>query len=247
MTCIFCKEPADASRVEHILPESLGGKGWACLPEGLVCAKCNQYFGSKVEAPALGSYPFLPFRLLLGIPTKHRKATFMQSTLGTLRSCPTPGIIGLDPSSSALEIRLGEITQVRILAEPTEPLAVCRLLLKMGVEVIARDNPSDARSTRYDAARAFARSPQTIQHWWFLIACDHSRLFARFKDGVSKADWGNGVSLSTIDIGGAEMFHLRLLEMSLFTPLEPAIYPAPDLGKNEPEWQLYEVNGGRPR
>lgn len=59
MNCIFCKQDSRASRkVEHILPESLGGGDWACLPIGCVCDDCNQYFGSKIEQRAIACYPF---------------------------------------------------------------------------------------------------------------------------------------------------------------------------------------------
>lgn len=245
MRCIFCEGNADASPEEHILPESLGGKKWACLPAGLVCGKCNQYFGSKVEAPALNSFPFLPFRLLLGIPTKRGRAPFLKTTLGTVRSGLSPGTLGLDPDNVNIEHSLakGEITQIRILAEPTDPLAVCRLLLKMGLEVVARDSPDEAHTPRFDAARSFARKPQANQRWWFLVACDYPRLFARFKEGISVSEWVSGVSLSTVEQGRADIFHLRLLEMSLITPLEPQVAPGKDLRMNEPEWQLFEVGG----
>lgn len=241
--CLFCRERADASREEHILPESLGGKQWACLPEGIVCSKCNQYFGSKVEGPALGSFPFLPFRLLLGIPTKKSRAPSYRAMSGTLRSGSSPGTLGLDPESDRIEqlVSEGQITQVRLLAEPAHPVAVCRLLLKMGLEVVARTSLQDALSTRFDAARVFARMPRRSQRWWFLVACDHQRLFKRFQEGVSPSAWASGVSLSTVEEDGAEIFHLRLLELSLMTPLQPVFEPAPELRSKEPEWRLFEV------
>lgn len=244
MSCIFCSGTVDASCEEHVLPESLGGKEWACLPSGLVCAKCNQYFGAKVEAQALSSFPLLPFRLLLGIPTKKRKAPALETHLGMLRSGISPGTLGLDPANNSIERRVngGEITQIRILAEPTEPLAVCRLLLKMGLEVLANDSPDAARSSKFDAARTFARSPQGNQQWWFLVACDHTRLFARFREGVSAAAWAKGVSLSISQEQGAAVFHLRLLDMSLITPLEPKFQPSDELRNNEPDWRLFEVS-----
>lgn len=246
MTCVFCKGLVEESRIEHILPESLGGGDWACMPNGLVCATCNQYFGSKVESKALGSYPFLPFRLLLGIPTKHKKAPFMKTTIGTLKSAQVPGRLGLDPSSDDVEqaILNDEIAQVRILAEPVEPLAVCRLLLKMGLELLAC-NSEDAHLPRYDAARKFARSPHPNSRWWFLITCDFERLFLRFRNGVSSLDWENGVSLSIENADGGDVFRLKLLDMNLFVPLEQRVEAAPDLRGFAPEWQVYDVVAGR--
>lgn len=241
--CIFCRHEANDTNVEHILPESLGGGDWARLPPGVVCGKCNQYFGAKVEAPALGSYPFLPFRVLLGIPTKRRRAPFLKAMPGTVSSSPSPGRIILEPATPNIHDRIlrGEITQLRLLAEPSDPVAVCRLLLKMGLEVIGADAPSDARLLRFDAAREFARSPRRNQRWWFLVACDHQGLFRRFERGVSRAEWRKEVSLSTYIQAGVEVFHLRLLNMSLITPLEPAMQPAEELRLNEPSWRLFEV------
>jgi hypothetical protein len=242
MACLFCRKPVDGSRIEHILPESLGGGDWACLPDGLVCANCNQYFGSKVESKALGSYPFLPFRLLLGIPTKHKKAPFMTTTLCTLKSSHKPGHIGLDPFSNEVEqgILRNEVTQVRIIAEPTEPLAGCRLLLKMGLELLGCED-GKANLSRYDAARKFARSPQKNSRWWFLIACDFEGLFLRFKNGISLLEWQKGISLSIDDACGGDVFHLKLFEMSLIVPLDEQIEASQDIRESGPEWQVFDV------
>jgi hypothetical protein len=240
MNCIFCKKPTDGSRLEHVLPESLGGKEWALLPRGIVCSGCNQYFGSKVEALALSSYPFLPFRLLLGIPTKHNKPPKMETALGELKSGPTQGFLGLDPSNDEIQLAIadGRISQLCILAEPTETLAVCRLLLKMGLEAVANESVETALSPKYDSARQFARSPQPSASWWFLVCTDHARLFRRFVHGITPAEWVGGVALETADIGGAEIFHLKLLDMDILTPLQPNVVPSfQELP--EPDYRLF--------
>lgn len=140
MSCIFCRRKAEGSTLSHILPASLGGEEWACLPDGLVCSRCNQYFGEKVENYALGSFPFLPFRLMLGIPTRKGKAPAMKTHLGMLRSGPFPGQIGIDPITPEVEasINSGSTSQLRILAEPSEPLAVCRMLVNSALLLILR-------------------------------------------------------------------------------------------------------------
>jgi hypothetical protein len=242
-TCIFCKEAVTDSRIEHILPESLGGKDWACLPPGLVCGKCNQYFGAKVETLALGSFPFQAFRVLLGIPTKRGRASFLESTVGTIKGSPLAGKIGLDPRSEGIEkgVLAGSVTQVRLLAEPTESLAVCRLLLKMGLEVVAADSHAGALATRFDFARRFARSPRLGDRWWYLLVCNHERLFQRFGHGVTAAEWASAVSLSTTDHEGCEVFRLQLLDMNMLIPLEPRMQPADELRTNEPDWRVFEV------
>lgn len=241
-SCIFCREPAAGRRVEHILPESLGGKDWATLPPGVVCDGCNQYFGSKVEGPALNSFPFSPFRLLLGIATKKGRRPKMGSALGVLRSGPQ-GTLDIEPRNAATAeaIASGRISQLRIPAVPTEPVAVCRLLLKMALEVVADASKEDALSQRFNEAREFARAPAKGAQWWFLIATDHTKLFERFRRGVSYGEWLRNVHLSISEVEGEDVFHLKLLDLSLITPVRPVFEPAPDLADNEPEWIVHSV------
>lgn len=242
--CIFCKaEKGPFSATAHILPEALGGKQWACLPPDLECNNCNQYFGAKVEGLALNSFPFLPFRLLLGIPTKKNNPPKMKTRLGTLKGSLFPGIIGLDPVSEKIEEAIvnGQITQLRILAEPTEPLAVCRLLLKMGLEAVANDSYDDAMDTKFDVARTFARKPHRGEKWWFLLHCDHDLLFEKFKRGITLQDWVDEVKLEVIDIKGAEVFHVKLLDMSLIAPLEQKVIPHDLDILPKPDYCLFQV------
>lgn len=54
-TCIWClgKEPNSSfTSVSHILPECVGNDRQQTLPKGVVCDKCNNFFGQKIE-PAL--------------------------------------------------------------------------------------------------------------------------------------------------------------------------------------------------
>lgn len=247
MTCIFCKQDATGSSISHVLPASLGGEEWACLPDGLVCSRCNQYFGEKVESLALGSFPFLPFRVFLGIPTRKGAPPAMETYLGTIKASIAPGQIGIDPATTEIEeaIRTGRITQFRIRAEPTESTAVCRMLVKMGLEVVAQDSPDDARSQKFDSARMFARYPAKGTQWWFVINTNHELLFSRFRNGISLRNWANGVSLSVIRFDEFEAFRLQLLDMIIFTPLDGRVLH-PDIGDfsedfSEPDYRLFRV------
>jgi hypothetical protein len=243
MICIFCKKPAIRSSVSHILPASLGGEEWACLPDGLVCRQCNQYFGEKVERLALDSYPFLPFRVLLGIPTRKGNAPEMSTHIGTIKGSLRPGQIGIDPAMPEVEeaIQAGKITQLRILAEPTDPVSVCRMLVKMGLEVVAKDSPNDARNSKFDSARAFARSPSRGTRWWFVVNTKHEELFSKFRNGISIEEWMNGVNLSVCQFDEFEAFRLQLLDMIIFTPLDSRVL-APDMKEfPEPDYQLFEI------
>lgn len=246
MTCIYCDKSASGSSVSHIFPASLGGEEWACLPDGLVCSQCNQYFGEKVESRALQSFPFLPFRVFLGIPTKKGKPPKMSTYLGLIEGDGHAGHVGITPHNAALEagINEGAITQMRIAAEPTEPEAICRMLVKMGLEVVAADSPSDARSPKFDSARNFARHPKKGSQWWFLVMTDHAKLFTKFRGGLSMHDWINGVSLSVSKFPEFEAFRLQLLDMIILTPLDGRVQPPVMDELPEPEYQLFQVTIG---
>jgi len=130
---------------------------------------------------------------------------------------------------------------MRILAEPTEPVAVCRMLVKMGLEVVAMDSPDDARSPKFDSARVFARRPAKGMEWWFFINTNHTGLFAKFRNGISIEDWVNGVSLSVHQFDEFEAFRLQLLDMIIFTPLDVRVL-LPNMQEfSEPDYRLFHV------
>lgn len=240
MTCLFCRGILDKSSQSHVLPASLGGEDWACLPEGVVCSGCNQYFGTKVEAHALGSFPFVCFRIFFGIPTRKKRAPQMETRLGTMRAGTRSGTIGIDPGCDVVEQKLagGQISQLRILAEVTEPLAIARMLLKMGLETIALDDHELALSSRFDEARRFARDPQMGTSWWFLLHVNHQALFSRISAGITGPDWSEGVSMSTAPIEDSELFRLQLMDISAVIPMESRIQPPPLDDLPEPDYRL---------
>jgi hypothetical protein len=58
MICIFCKHDSSASKsVEHVIPQSMGNLEHT-LPAGVVCDRCNTYFGQKVEKPLMETQYF---------------------------------------------------------------------------------------------------------------------------------------------------------------------------------------------
>ena len=97
--CIFCLTvDGSFSTREHILPESLGGGDWATLPDGLMCDRCQNAFGTRVEKKALADYPFNLLRTFLGIPTKKGKAPFFDCWEGRISGSPFLGCFGYDPA-----------------------------------------------------------------------------------------------------------------------------------------------------
>ena len=245
--CIFCRTIEGPFKTrEHILPESLGGGDWAILPKGLFCDACQNRFGSTIEQQALADYPFSLLRVILGIPTKQGKAPWMNSFEGILEAGPCPGTLGYDPAPPFRKSTESKQKSVmRILAEPQKPTFICRMLLKMGLELIAADNPRDIFHQKFDAARQFALKGNKDEKWWYLQREDMATVPVYIKKGVKKLKWGDDVFLDTIVVGEAnnqaEVFHLKLLYLDFFVPLEPQIGPPPMAEFKEPEYRLFYV------
>ncbi len=242
--CIFCKTTSGKFTTrEHVLPESLGGGDWALLPDGLFCDDCQNKFGSTIEQQALADYPFSFFRVFLGVPTKKGKAPWLKSWEGEVYGCPKPGRIGYDPAQEfAGALENGTKTQMRLIAEPRKPDFVCRTMIKMGIEVVAADNASDALQEKFDPAREYALTGKKDAKWWYLQREDMTQASNLISKGITPKEWFDGVQMNTELIEGtAEVFHLKLLYLDVITPLEPCIQPPNMTELPEPGYRLFVV------
>lgn len=242
--CIFCKSTTGSFTTrEHILPESLGGGDWSILPDGLLCDNCQNRFGSSIEQQALVDYPFSLFRVFLSIPTKRGRAPWFNSWEGIIKASLQPGLIGYEPSGSFKNaIEDGRKSQIRLLAHPLKPQMVCRFLLKMGLEVVAADNPQAVFDEKFDKARNFALLGGRHGDWWYLQYEDISTAARYMTRGVTLQEWVEDIKLEVAIIeDDAEVFHLKLLYMNLFAPLESRIQPPPKDSLIEPEYRLFVV------
>ncbi|MBE0552437.1 MAG: hypothetical protein IH625_01980 [Rhodobacteraceae bacterium] len=234
MICVFCLCEKEGQRsVEHIIPESLGGGDWAVLPPETVCDLCNQYFGAKVESEVLQDYPLNVLRLFSGVRTKKKKWAIIDHPIGKLSASPYDRVIGLEPSSEDIEYQLltGNRTQFRIIAETKNPLLLCRFLLKVALECVARDCVLNAMKVRYAEARRFARSPQRGDSWWFMYRFDPSA------DGRQNKE----VQAEIVEIEDAELGLISIYGCKFLVPLHRRIvYEASDL--QEPEYRYFAVN-----
>jgi len=242
--CIFCKSVTGTFTTrEHILPESLGGGDWAILPDGLLCDDCQNCFGSSVEQQALADYPFSFFRVFLSIPTKKGKVPWFNSWEGTIKASLQPGLIDYEPSGSFKNaIEGARKSQIRLLAHPLKPQMVCRFLLKMGLEVVAADNPQAVFDEKFDKARNFVLLGEKWGDWWYLQYEDTSAASYYITHGVTPQEWVENIKLEVEIIkADAEMFHLKLLYMDLFTPLETRVKPPPMDCLSEPEYRVFLI------
>lgn len=149
------------SRVEHIIPQSMGGDEIA--PPGLVCDTCNQYFGKEVEQVALDS-PVLAFqRSSLCIPTKKGKYSSYQGFRFEVIGQPSgePAVV-FPPEKLKYVLKHGRAQMI----VPIFGLgAITRLLLKMGLEFLAVSEAADVYSAAFDSARKAARAPDPGGRW----------------------------------------------------------------------------------
>lgn len=186
MDCLFCKSDGPYSTVEHIIPESLGNKH--LLLREQVYDKCQGYFGKEIEQYVLRRSPLGFWRVHAGVPTKHGKPpkySFGQPTrdkgIFPDRSPSNDDSLELfidedgdrrfhikdDRKLDRLES--GETTTFRLTLTPKMLHMMGRMLGKIGLEMLARDHPDVARSTRFDAIRQFARFGQPTGFLWPLF------------------------------------------------------------------------------
>lgn len=241
--CIFCNDTSGKFTThEHILPESLGGGNWAVLPNGLFCDTCQNRFGSEIEQQALRDYPFSFLRVFMGIPNKKGKAPWLPSWEGTVRASLQPGTFGFDPALPFEKaVNDGIKTQIRLVAQPQKPDMICRFLLKMGIEVVATDNPEDVFQNKFNHARKYALTGDKTVPWWYLQNERSDEASRLIMQGVTEAEWFTTVKLEVIKLDGEqEIFHLRLLYLDLFVPLTTNVKPHFD-SLQEPEFRLFRV------
>jgi len=232
VTCIFCRNESDSRNIGHIVPESLGGKNSPIGKTGVTCDACNQYLGQKVEAKALQSFPFVGYKVIAGIPSKHGAMASVQASIGTIRATGRFGIFELYPRSVELGKRVGagEVTQLRILAEVTEPLAVCRMLLKIGLELLGKHFYEVAISDRVAAACDFARRPKRGNSWWFLLRSNP-------EDYLLKKDDPSDSAIEIRECEGVLVTVMHLSGMSAMIPLETGTLPPSKKELSEPEYR----------
>lgn len=219
VVCIFCGG-GRCSSTAHIIPESLGGPNSPVGRAGVTCDSCNQYFGHKVESRALRSFPFTCFRVLQGVRSKKGALPNFAAMIGTVHASGVPGVVQVDPRSEKIGrmIADGQVTQFRLLAEITEPLAVCRMLLKIGLEQLGKHFYEVAASERVGAAREFARRPRRGDRWWFIVRTDPEKCIGK---AMALAD----LSIEIIERGGVLVSVMKLPGISTLVPLEARALP----------------------
>ena len=188
MRCIFCKQDSSTSRSsEHVIPESIGSKK-RILPRGMVCDKCNNYFGRKVKEPVLSHPSMRNVRAWYRVPNKRGKHPSMVGNLaGTdiavgLR-LDHDGRLCIQPERGSDLDRLresiqpdadGNLSNALIFKIDIDPpkREMSRLLSKMALETVAELFASDSGDTAavvdsefFDSIRTYARYGTNYPDW----------------------------------------------------------------------------------
>jgi hypothetical protein len=164
--CLFCRTTAGPfNRIEHPIPESLGNDDLT-LEKGFVCDRCNQYFGSKVEARVLASPPFNIERTTQAIRTKKGKlASFHEKDLSLFSTGSANALFVASQGDD--KKTLEKIS--RGLVIPQEPRSYDNLFvsffLKLCLELLLTVEGGVPYSPLFDAARRCARYGEGCTEW----------------------------------------------------------------------------------
>lgn len=134
---------------EHIIPESFGNKEHT-LPPGVVCDKCNNYIGRKVEKPLLDSPYFKEQRFKMSVPSKENKIPMIggihlqsRTLIELMKRSDEDGIsIGAAPGEDesqwiqALTEQKNGTLIIPIVSPPND-YVISRFIAKVGLEVLA--------------------------------------------------------------------------------------------------------------
>jgi len=173
-TCLFCESTGPFTRPEHIIPEALGNDDLVLRHE--VCDKCNQYFGTNIEAFVLGKTPLGFWRTFLGIQKKRGKLPHVDLSHPKEQKGRWAAIHPLHDNlvgftchdDYSVSVNVGDSEIAKGIADGTRdqftfvftPLVLFRMgqfLCKVGLELLCLDNARAARSNVFDKARKYAR------------------------------------------------------------------------------------------
>jgi hypothetical protein len=170
--CIFCgsTKANQFETKEHIVSESLGGK--EILPEGLVCDKCNRYFGKAFEKEALDSEKIKFLRALERIPSKRGRIPVAAGEKGEIfvDGNTEPKIIPNSPGQGDKKIiSIPSIPSKKAIVSfkfpPSHPGHLLRMLLKIGLEYLAIEQSENMFDPQFSKAKKVVRSPTPGWKW----------------------------------------------------------------------------------
>lgn len=174
-TCLLCGPTSnDFKSRSHAFPEAVYPGGPA-LPPGIICDKCNNYVGRKLE-PVLLGYPIIALPLQMGeLPGKRGKP---RSRIGIFDRDVVPD------AAITFEIEEPEITSdpyagkkakfsINPVVDPAFDIGrLRRALHHIGFVLLAiQEGKEVAAQATYDPVRKYIRAPKKNEHWpfWQLV------------------------------------------------------------------------------
>lgn len=180
--CLFCRGKGPFNSVEHIVPVSLGND--KDVLKGVVCDKCQNYFGREIEGPALHKTPFAFWRVHLGINTKKGKLPTVQlnppksglipaqhpltDLLGYTAHENGSTSVDIDDPEMVRSIVRGEKNNFKLVLSPWHLIVMGRLLGKMGLEYLALTDVSLVMTSQFNEMRKYVREG-TVKSIWPLF------------------------------------------------------------------------------
>ena len=79
------------------------------------------------------------------------------------------------------------LSVISLLAQPTQPRFVCRMLVKMGVEFVAANEGPAVYESSLDAARRVARYGTKQAAWWYVMHTNVESVRASIEVGTFSA------------------------------------------------------------
>lgn len=156
--CVLCGEGKEFRSEEHIIPESLGND-LVVLAPGWICDSCNNIC-SSFESRVLSSSILGVERCRLGVITKKRKPAFSRSYgIGWFAEPrANPNVVSCEANWDRVPIMWstnGAVGKIAIRLHDASNYDVCRLLLKIGIELVAvvRRSRESCASGEFSSAR----------------------------------------------------------------------------------------------
>jgi hypothetical protein len=173
------------------------------------------------------------YRLFSSTPSKKGRLHSTRATIGKVAAAGQPGRLELKDATEEAQTRVtgGQITQFRLLAEGTEPVAVARLLIKSGMEVFAKHHDALARSARFAPAIKFCRAPSRGDRWWFVLHTDPGPMLSL----ASRVTEDHEIEVS--EVNGCACSVMRLAGLATLIPLEPGTVP-PSFDPEDPRYRV---------
>lgn len=181
MSCLFCESNGPFSD-EHVIPASLGNDDLILVDQ--VCARCNDHFSRKVEAPVLSKSPLAFWRVFLGIRTGRGRLPSIDLSQPTKDKGVLPSVhvahddsigftaheggsasVGIDDPKVIRQILDGSRSTFQFVFTPKILFDMGRFLCKVGVELLCIADPVRARASGFTLARRFARFGRPTSLW----------------------------------------------------------------------------------